>query len=137
MSALDNRPVFLNLLKIRQPVTAVLSIFHRVSGIAMVLLLPGFIYLLSLSLRDQAGFDQMVAVLSSAPAKFVVVILSWVLAHHLLAGLRFLVLDFDIGVERAMARRTAWLVHVAAAMVALLSAGLLFNAGTLNVGTLF
>ena len=123
MSALDNRPVFLNLLKIRQPVTAVLSILHRASGIAMVLSLPGFVYLLSLSLRDQAGFDDVMALLISFPAKLIAVVLCWVLAHHLLAGLRFLILDFDIGVERAEARRTAWLVHAAAAMVALFSAG--------------
>lgn len=126
MSVPDNRPVFLNLLKIRQPVTAVLSIFHRISGVAMVLLLPGLIYLLSLSLRDQSGFDQVANILGSFPVKIVAVMLSWMFAHHLLAGLRFLILDFDIGVERAIARRTAWLVHVAAALVALFSAGSLF-----------
>lgn len=126
MSALDNRPVYLNLLKIRQPVTAVLSIFHRISGVLMVLLMPGFVYLLSLSLRDQAGFDQVVGLLNSTPAKFMAVALCWVLAHHLLAGLRFLILDFDIGVERLIARRTAWFVHLTAALLAALSAGLMF-----------
>jgi succinate dehydrogenase / fumarate reductase cytochrome b subunit len=129
MSALENRPVFLNLLKIRQPVTAVLSILHRISGVVMVLLLPGFVYLLSLSLRDQAGFDQVVSLLNSFPVKIMAVLLCWVFAHHLLAGLRFLMLDFDIGVERTVACRTAWLVHAAAAMFALFSAGLLFHAG--------
>lgn len=126
MSALDNRPIYLNLLKIRQPVTAILSIFHRLSGIAMVLLLPGLVYLLNLSLRDQAGFDQVAGLLGSTPVKFVAVALCWIFAHHLLAGLRFLILDFDIGVERAVARRTAWLVHMAAALIAGLSAGLIF-----------
>lgn len=126
MSALDNRPIYLNLLKIRQPVTAILSIFHRLSGIAMVLLLPGLVYLLNLSLRDQAGFDQVAGVLGSTPAKLVAVGLCWIFAHHLLAGLRFLILDFDIGVERAVARQTAWLVHMTAALVAALSAGLIF-----------
>ena len=130
MSESDNRPVYLNLLKIRQPVTAVLSILHRISGIVMVLLLPGLVYLLSLSLRDQSGFDQVANVLNSIPAKLLAVVLCWVFAHHLLAGLRFLILDFDIGVERAVARRTAWLVHATAAVVALVSAGLLFNLGT-------
>lgn len=126
MSALDNRPVYLNLLKIRQPVTAVLSIIHRISGVLMVLLLPGFVYLLSLSLRDQAGFDQVASLLNSTPAKLMAVALCWLLAHHLLAGLRFLILDFDIGVERTIARQTAWLVHAAAAIVAAVSAGLMF-----------
>lgn len=126
MSAVDNRPVYLNLLKIRQPVTAVLSILHRLSGMVMVLLLPGFIFLLSLSLRDQAGFDEVAQLISSTPAKIMAVGLCWVLAHHLLAGLRFLILDFDIGVERAVARRTAWLVHAFAVTAAVSSAMVLF-----------
>lgn len=125
MSAFDNRPVYLNLLKIRQPVMAVLSIFHRVSGVVMVLLLPGLIYLLDLSLRDQAGFNEVTNLLSSVPAKLIAIGLSWVLTHHLLAGLRFLILDFDIGVERAVARRTAWLVHVLAVSITLVCAGVL------------
>ena len=55
----QQRPVFLNLLRIRQPVTAVLSILHRITGVLMVLLLPGLIYLLDLSLRGPAQFDQV------------------------------------------------------------------------------
>lgn len=126
MNTTDNRPIYLNLLKIRQPVTAVLSILHRISGIAMVLLLPGFVYLLSLSLSNQAGFAQVAGLLSSLPAKGLAVFLAWALIHHLLAGIRFLLLDFDWGVERAIARKTAWLVHALAAAATLWIAGVIF-----------
>ncbi|MBN4079226.1 succinate dehydrogenase, cytochrome b556 subunit [Beggiatoa alba] len=126
MNTTDNRPVYLNLLKIRQPVTAVLSIFHRISGVIMVLVLPGFVYLLSLSLSDQAGFEQVSGWLTSLAVKSLAVFLGWALIHHMLAGIRFILLDFDLGIERAIARQTAWLVHVLAAIATLSLAGWLF-----------
>ena len=127
MSATDNRPVFLNLLRIRLPVTGVVSILHRLSGIALVLSLPGLVYLLNLSLRDQAGFDQVVNLLSSPLAKVVAVVFCWVIAHHILAGLRFMLLDFDVGVLKSVARKTAWVVNLCSLFLTLLVAGLLFG----------
>lgn len=127
MSTTDNRPVFLNLLRIRLPVTAVLSILHRISGMAMVLSLPGLVFLLILSLRDQAGFAQVTSLLYSPVAKIVALLFCWVLAHHVLAGIRFMLLDFDVGVERAVARKTAWMVNVCALVAMCIAAGLLFG----------
>ena len=119
----QQRPVFLNLLRIRQPVTAVLSILHRITGVLMVLLLPGLIYLLDLSLRGPAQFDQVAELLHSTPLRLLAIVLCWVFAHHLLAGVRHLIIDFDIGLSRPAARRSAWLVHGMAVGVALLAAG--------------
>lgn len=123
MSPTQDRPVFLNLLHIRQPVTAVLSILHRITGVLMVLLLPGLIYLLDLSLRGPAQFDQVAELLHSTPLRLLAVLLCWVFAHHLLAGLRHLLLDFDIGLSRSAARRSAWLVHGMALVALVLAAG--------------
>jgi len=127
MSTTDNRPVFLNLLRIRQPVTAVLSIFHRISGVAMILALPGLVYLLNLSLSDQAGFAVVAGLLSSPVAKMLAVLFCWALTHHILAGIRFMLLDFDVGVERAVARQTAWLVHACAITMTAVAAGFIFG----------
>ena len=131
MSLTQDRPVYLNLLRIRQPVTAVVSILHRISGILMVLALPGLIYLLQLSLSSPAGFSQAAAMLDGPIARIFGVLMIWALAHHLFAGIRFLILDFDVGVSRSVSRKTAWLVHLSAAVVALLSVGLLFLPGAL------
>jgi succinate dehydrogenase / fumarate reductase cytochrome b subunit len=38
----------------------------------------------------------------------------WSLSHHLLAGVRHLLLDIDIGLDRAAARASAWLVNLGA-----------------------
>jgi len=127
MSATDNRPVFLNLLRIRQPVMAVVSIFHRISGVLMILSLPGLVYLLNLSLADQAGFTQVAGLLTSPALKILAVLFCWALAHHILAGIRFILLDFDLGIERDAARKTAWLVHAGALVVSTVLAALIFG----------
>lgn len=127
MSTTDSRPVFLNLLRIRQPVMAVVSIFHRISGVLMILALPGLVYLLNLSLSNQAGFSQVADLLASPVLKLLAVLLGWALTHHILAGIRFMLLDFDLGIERAAARKTAWLVHVGALLLTALLAGLIFG----------
>jgi len=127
MSVTDSRPVFLNLLRIRQPVMAVVSIFHRISGVLMILSLPGLVYLLNLSLTDQAGFAQVAGLLTSPVFKILAVLFGWALTHHILAGIRFMLLDFDLGIERAAARKTAWLVHIGALLLTVLLAGLIFG----------
>ena len=125
MNLTENRPVFLNLLRIRQPVTAVVSILHRITGILMILALPGLIYLLQTSLGSREGFSQATAILDGQIARLFAVLMIWALAHHLFAGIRFLILDFDVGVTRGVARKTAWLVHISATAVAVFSAGVL------------
>lgn len=115
----NKRPVFLNLLKIRQPPPAVLSIGHRLSGALLVLLLPLLIYLLDLSLRSPATYGQVLAWFDGWLGTLLIVALAWMLAHHLLAGIRFLLLDLHWGVERHAARRSAWVVNVLGVLVAL------------------
>ena len=123
MNLTENRPVFLNLLRIRQPVMAVVSILHRFTGILMVLSLPGLIYLLQLSLAGPEGFSQVAAILDSQVARLFSVLMIWALAHHLFAGIRFLILDFDVGLTKSTARKTAWMVHISGAVVAAIAAG--------------
>jgi succinate dehydrogenase / fumarate reductase cytochrome b subunit len=123
MSLTQDRPVFLNLLRIRQPVTAVVSILHRISGILMVLALPGLIYLLQISLSSPEGFSRATAMLDGQIARILAVLMIWALAHHLFGGFRFLVLDFDVGLSKSVSRKTAWVVHLSAAVVAVYSAG--------------
>jgi succinate dehydrogenase / fumarate reductase cytochrome b subunit len=91
----------------------------------MVLALPGLIYLLQISLTSPEGFSQAAAILDGQIARLFGVLLSWALAHHLFAGIRFLILDFDVGVTKSVARKTAWLVHMGAVVVALLLEGVL------------
>ncbi|MCP4995124.1 MAG: succinate dehydrogenase, cytochrome b556 subunit [Gammaproteobacteria bacterium] len=121
----DQRPVFLNLVQFRFPIAAVMSVGHRASGLFLVMLIPIVIYLLDLSLSGSDGFDQARAILSSLPAKLALFIALWALMHHLLAGIRFLLIDIDIGVDKLPARKSATFVMVAAPLLALVLESLL------------
>ena len=52
-------------------------------------------------------------------------ILVWALAHHMLAGVRHLLTDFNVGSPLRLARRSAWLVNMGGVTVALFAAGVL------------
>ena len=53
-----------------------------------------------------------------SPAAIVLtVLLVWSFSHHLLAGIRHLLLDIEIGVQRAQARTSAWLVNLGALLL--------------------
>ena len=106
------RPVFLNLLRIDMPATAILSIGHRISGVLLFLAIPLFLYLFELSLSGQAGFDQVKLLLNTGLLKIICIVLLWGLIHHILAGLRFLLLDIHIGMSKGMAKNTAWFIHI-------------------------
>lgn len=84
------RPVYLNLLKIRQPLPAVVSIFHRVSGALLFLALPLVLYLFQLSLSGEASF---LALKSSIAVRFAVFAVLAFYGYHFMAGLRFLLFD--------------------------------------------
>jgi succinate dehydrogenase / fumarate reductase, cytochrome b subunit len=116
----QGRPVFLNLLQIRMPPPAVLSILHRASGMALVLVLPFLLWLFDISLAGEAGFERARVVLHGGFAKLLLFLLAWGVIHHLFSGIRFLLIDFDIGVDRAAARKSAWAVTGSALGAALL-----------------
>jgi len=110
MANKNERPVFLNLLQIRLPITGVVSILHRVSGVVLVLILPVGLLLLERSLEGPEGFEACRRVLASGPIRIVVLVVLWLLLQHFFAGVRHLLLDLDICVERVCARRSAWLI---------------------------
>ena len=112
-------PVFLDLFRIRFPVGAVTSIAHRVSGLLLFLSFPLLVYWLDLSLRDPAGYASAVEWLHCGWVRLLSVVIAWSLLHHLLAGVRFLLIDIGVGVERTAARRSAWAVNGLALLLVL------------------
>jgi succinate dehydrogenase / fumarate reductase cytochrome b subunit len=50
------------------------------------------------------------AVFASLPAKVVLAGLIWAFVHHFCAGIRFLLLDLHIGIEKEAARKSAGIV---------------------------
>ena len=113
-------PVYLNLLRIRFPVGAVTSIAHRISGVLMFLSLPLLIYLLELSLQGPAGYEKALSYLNNCWFQAGLALLLWSFMHHLLSGIRFLLIDIDKGVTLPVARSSAWLVNLGAPALTLL-----------------
>jgi succinate dehydrogenase / fumarate reductase cytochrome b subunit len=119
------RARFLNLTQIQMPVGALTSIGHRMTGILIAAGIPIGIYLLDLSLQNEQAFAEVRGLFTSSAIKGIVVILVWALAHHMLAGVRHLLSDFNVGSPLRRARRSAWLVNVGGLTVALFAAAAL------------
>lgn len=109
----DQRPVYLNLIKIRLPLTGVVSFAHRITGVILFLSLPFVVYMLDLSIESEHSFQTAQRMLDQPLIMFVQILLLWSIAHHFFAGIRFLLIDAEIGVEKSQARLGAWIVLLA------------------------
>ncbi|HZQ62851.1 MAG TPA: succinate dehydrogenase, cytochrome b556 subunit [Casimicrobiaceae bacterium] len=108
-----SRPVYLNLLAIRQPVPAIVSILHRISGALLFLLgIPAFLSLLEASTRSAQSFEVIRTWFASPFSKLVLLVLVWAYLHHFCAGIRYLLIDVHVGDDLAPARRSAAIVLV-------------------------
>ena len=112
----DKRPVYLNLLKIRLPLTGIVSFAHRITGVILFLALPFAVYLLDLSIESEQSFANVRSILNQPIMLLVQILLLWSIAHHFFAGIRFLLIDAEIGVEKSQAKIGAWLVLLAEAL---------------------
>lgn len=110
IAAKRKRPVYLDLVRIRLPLPGFVSILHRISGAALFLAGFWLLWLLDASLASQARFDAMREAASHPLAKIVLIGLAWAFLHHFCAGIRYLFLDADVGVDLAAARKSSWVV---------------------------
>lgn len=101
---ISKQPKNLNILLIRLPLPALVSILHRMSGVFLFLLMPFLTWAFCNSLSSDTNFNKTVVILNSWPVKIIEVIFIWALIHHLLAGLRHLLLDLQIGNDLILAR---------------------------------
>ncbi len=111
------RPVFLNLFVIRLPISGIISIVHRISGVLLVLLIPAAIYSFGLSLENPEQFARVQAWFGSVSGKLVLLFMVAVFVQHLFSGLRHLAMDIDWGVDLQTARLSAWGTLVATVAV--------------------
>ena len=117
------RPVFFDLTRIQMPVGALTSITHRVTGIVLALGIPYGFYALHLSLDSAQSYERLTRMANTGLFKAALILFIWALSHHLLAGVRHLLMDIGVGARLASARRSAWGVNVGGVVMALLTAG--------------
>ncbi len=111
------RPKYLSLqallFEIRLPIAGRLSILHRVSGALLFVSLIWLLWMLDLSLASEAGFEKIRHYAGLWPVKLSLVGLVWAYCHHFCAGIRYLFLDLDKGVDKETAALSSWIVFAA------------------------
>ena len=112
VTARKPRPKYLALNEIRQPLPAIVSILHRISGVGIFLMLPFLLYLLDRSLGSPETFETFAAVVDNWFIKLVLFGLLWAYLHHFCAGIRFLLLDVHVGVDKESSVKSARMVLI-------------------------
>jgi succinate dehydrogenase / fumarate reductase cytochrome b subunit len=106
------RPLWLDLNPLNLPVPGLVSILHRASGALLFLGLVWFLFLLEMSLASEAGFERFRAYVAHPVTKLALLVLLWSFLHHFCAGIRYLFLDIDRGVDLGTTRKTSYAVLV-------------------------
>ena len=117
----DQRPVNLDLRTFRFPITAIISILHRISGFLLALLIPFLLWGLQTSLDSYDGFDTMQDCFSSIGSRIVLWLVLSMLWYHLIAGIRHVLMDFGIGETKEGGRHGAFCVIALAAIAVILT----------------
>lgn len=107
MTVNQQRPVNLDLLTLKFPVTAIASILHRISGVVLFFLMPVMLYWLGVSLSSAEGFERVHQTFSGVIWKGINWSFCVALLYHLFAGIRHIVMDLGFGESLSVARRTA------------------------------
>lgn len=116
------RPVNLDLLTIRFPITAIVSILHRASGVILFLSIPILLCVLSCSLSTSDNFDNIVSFMQSFWVKLMTFAILSAALYHFIAGLRHLLMDTGVGEEKTSGKIVAK-VMLATAMVVIILMG--------------
>lgn len=116
-----DRPVYLSLTQFKFPVTAIASIAHRITGMLLFVGIAYLLWLLSVALASPAGFAQAAAALDAPFAKLVLWGVLVMLAYHVLAGVKHLIMDFHIGDSFEAASASAYAVFGLTAVLAVLT----------------
>ena len=121
-----NRPLSPHLFIYRWPVTMVVSILHRITGGALYVGMALLAWWLIAAATSERAFAIANGFLGSWLGLLILFGYSWALLHHMLGGLRHLVWDFGVGLERPARNLLAWgnIIASAALTVLLWAVGL-------------
>ena len=95
----DHRPVYIDLRKINLPVSALISITHRLSGMYVFFItLPLMLALIYFSTESENSFNDLSLFLKNYKFILALIVLSFcILWYHILSGVRHLIMDAHIG----------------------------------------
>lgn len=116
LAARKARPQYRNIhvsqiLSYRLPPAGIVSILHRISGALLFLVgIPFSLYLLQQSITSELSFQSYRAIVASVPGKLALLVLGWAFIHHAVAGIRYLLLDRHVGIQKDASRQSATIV---------------------------
>ena len=114
-----NRPVNLDIATFRLPITAYVSILHRVSGVANVFISLALIWLLSQSLASEDSYEYIIDLTNLTSVKAVLFLILANLIYHSCAGVRHLIMDMGVGEDSFKSGKNSAFVMIAVAMILL------------------
>ena len=119
--AVSNRPLSPHLQVYKPQLTSVLSITHRLTGVALSAGLVLLVYWLLALAAGAESFSTARALMGSWIGQLVLLGFSFALFYHLCNGLRHLFWDAGLGLELRSAYASGWAVVVVAAALTALS----------------
>ena len=93
----DKSPGHLDLTTIKFPVTAIASITHRITGVAVFVALPVLLWMMDRSMASPESFSDLKQLMNSPLSKLVLWAILSALLYHFVAGIRHLVMDMGVG----------------------------------------
>ena len=93
---MQERPVYLDLTKIRLPMSAFSSITHRLSGMYVFFIsLPLMLFIINQSTSSKSNYEKLLIDISSISFFSIFVFVSLAIFwYHILTGIRHLIMDF-------------------------------------------
>src|SRR5689334_5736663 len=110
---MDRRPINQGLFTLDYPITAYISILHRITGLILCLAIPIGLWLLQESLASISRFTTLQQTLERPSVRGILWISFLALGFHLIAGIRHLLMDCHIGESKAGGRLSSYLVLIA------------------------
>ncbi len=109
---MSTKPVYINLFKIQLPLSAFLSITHRVSGMLIFfMVLPVSVYILNILFESQTSFLLFIDNYNSSIFLRTFVLFNiLIFEYHVLAGLRHMLMDFNLINKTLSASNTSAIV---------------------------
>jgi succinate dehydrogenase / fumarate reductase cytochrome b subunit len=104
------RPLSPHISIYRWPITMLLSILHRITGMALAFGLLALAYWLVAVASGGEAYERAVTLLTSLPGKLLLIAWSFAFFLHLGNGVRHLVWDTGHGLEKSQANASAWFV---------------------------
>jgi succinate dehydrogenase / fumarate reductase cytochrome b subunit len=122
--AQNERPLSPHLQVYRLPLSAIISITHRITGVGLAFGALVLVAWLAAAAAGPAWFATASAIFGSIPGRIILFGFTWALFYHLANGIRHLFWDVGIGFELQDARVSGYVVIGVSLLLAVAAYGL-------------